>query len=87
MNRCCLICATTRRCGRNSSIGCTRCSSAVRRCRPIVWNSLDELAVQETGYRVPMLTGLGATETAPFFMSVTPATSRSGHVGLPVLRQ
>jgi len=31
-----------------------------------------------------MLTGLGATETAPFFMSVRPATSRSGHVGLPV---
>jgi feruloyl-CoA synthase len=51
---------------------------------PYVWNSLDELAVQETGFRVPMLTGLGATETAPFFMSVKPATSRSGHVGLPV---
>src|SRR5438445_215726 len=50
-----------------------------------VWNSLDELSVQETGYRVPMLTGLGATETAPFFMSVNPLTSRSGHVGLPVL--
>src|SRR5258708_14771735 len=52
---------------------------------PFVWNSLDELAVQETGFRVPVLTGLGATETAPFFMSVRPATSRSGHVGLPVL--
>jgi feruloyl-CoA synthase len=51
---------------------------------PFVWNSLDELAVQETGFRVPVLTGLGATETSPFFMSVTPATSRSGHVGLPV---
>jgi feruloyl-CoA synthase len=51
---------------------------------PYVWNSLDEIAVQETGARVPMLTGLGATETAPFFMSVTPQTSRSGHVGLPV---
>jgi feruloyl-CoA synthase len=51
---------------------------------PFVWNSLDELAVQETGFRVPMLTGLGATETTPFFMSVQPATSRSGHVGLPV---
>jgi feruloyl-CoA synthase len=50
-----------------------------------VWNSLDDLAVQETGFRVPMLTGLGATETSPFFMSVRPATSRSGHVGLPVL--
>jgi feruloyl-CoA synthase len=52
---------------------------------PYVWNSLDEIAVQETGMRVPMLTGLGATETAPFFMSVVPETSRSGHVGLPVL--
>ena len=52
---------------------------------PFVWNSLDELAVQEKGYRVPMLTGLGATETSPFFMSVNPFTSRSGHVGLPVL--
>jgi feruloyl-CoA synthase len=51
---------------------------------PFVWNSLDELAVAESGYRVPMLTGLGATETSPFFMSVRPATSRSGHVGLPV---
>ena len=51
---------------------------------PFVWNSLDELAVQEKGYRVPMLTGLGATETSPFFMSVNPFTSRSGHVGLPV---
>jgi feruloyl-CoA synthase len=51
---------------------------------PYVWNSLDALAVQETGARVPMLTGLGATETSPFFMSVKPSTSRSGHVGLPV---
>jgi feruloyl-CoA synthase len=51
---------------------------------PFVWNSLNELAIEQTGFRVPMLTGLGATETTPFFMSVTPATSRSGHVGLPV---
>src|SRR5882757_6118964 len=51
---------------------------------PFVWNSLDELAVQQTGFRVLILTGLGATETAPFFMSVRPDTSRSGHVGLPV---
>ena len=51
---------------------------------PYVWNSLDELSVQATGARVPMLTGLGATESAPFFMSVNPRTSRSGHVGPPV---
>jgi feruloyl-CoA synthase len=49
-----------------------------------VWDSLDELSVQATGLRVPMLTGLGATESGPFFMSVNPRTSRSGHVGLPV---
>ena len=49
-----------------------------------VWDSLDALSAQETGARVPMLTGLGATETAPFFMSVAPHTSRSGHIGLPV---
>ncbi len=51
---------------------------------PYVWESIDALSVQETGARVPMLTGLGATETAPFFMSASPKTSRSGHVGLPV---
>jgi len=51
---------------------------------PFIWNSLDELSVRSTGARVPMLTGLGATETSPFFMSVNPRTSRSGHVGLPV---
>jgi len=51
---------------------------------PYIWDSLDELSVQATGTRVPMLTGLGATETSPFFMCVTPITSRSGHVGLPV---
>lgn len=51
---------------------------------PYVWNSLDAISLQATGVRVPMLTGLGATETAPFFMCVTPQTSRSGHVGLPV---
>src|SRR5580692_8740156 len=32
---------------------------------PFVWNSLDELAVQETGFRVFLFTGTGATETAP----------------------
>ncbi|MBV9563633.1 MAG: feruloyl-CoA synthase [Bradyrhizobium sp.] len=50
---------------------------------PHIWEGLDELSARETGARVPMLTGLGATESAPFFMSVNPRTSRSGHVGLP----
>ena len=48
-----------------------------------VWEGLDQVAVEETGARVPMLTGFGSTETAPFFMAVTPQSSRSGHVGLP----
>src|SRR5450755_811415 len=51
---------------------------------PFIWNSLDELAVQETGFRILFFNDTAATETAPFFMSVRPATSRSGHVGLPV---
>src|SRR5256886_7842444 len=52
--------------------------------RPFPWNSLSELAVQETGFRVPVLTGLGATETAPIFMSVQPGASRPGLAVLPV---
>jgi feruloyl-CoA synthase len=49
-----------------------------------VWDALDDLALETVGARIPMLTGLGATETAPFALSVTAETSRSGHVGLPV---
>jgi feruloyl-CoA synthase len=52
---------------------------------PHIWTSLDELAGRETGFRVPMLTGLGATESAPLCLLATPQTSRSGHIGLPVL--
>jgi len=52
---------------------------------PFIWNSLDELSGRETGFRVPMLTGLGATETAPLCLLATPCTSRSGHIGLPVI--
>ncbi|OIQ69248.1 hypothetical protein GALL_491520 [mine drainage metagenome] len=33
MNRCCPICEMIPRCAQNSSIGCMRCSSRVRRCR------------------------------------------------------
>ena len=51
---------------------------------PFVWKSLDELSARETGFRVPVLTGLGATESAPLSLSATPRTSRSGHIGLPV---
>ncbi len=39
---------------------------------PHVWQELDDIAIAETGARYPMLTGLGATETAPFALSVLP---------------
>ena len=51
---------------------------------PHIWRGLDEVCAEQKGARVPMLTGLGSSETAPFFMSANPKTSRSGHVGLPV---
>ncbi len=51
---------------------------------PHIWRGLEEVSAQEKGECVPMLTGLGSSETAPFFMSVNPRSSRSGHVGLPV---
>src|SRR5438105_13265388 len=53
---------------------------------PHIWNSLDELAVAETGYRVPMLAGLGAAESSQFIMSVPPDTSPSRLVGVPAPR-
>ena len=85
MNCCCPICATMGRLRKKFFARLHAMFFSGAALSPFVWNSLDELSVRETGYRVPMLTGLGATETAPFFMSVNPHTSRSGHVGLPVL--
>jgi len=49
-----------------------------------VWDAFDRLAVETLGARVPMLTGLGATETAPFALCADKANRRSGVVGLPV---
>ncbi len=49
-----------------------------------VWDALDELSVGETGHRVPMLTGLGATETAPSALFTWPGESLAGWIGLPV---
>lgn len=48
-----------------------------------VWDAFDVIAIAETGARIPMLTGLGSTETAPFALVCRPDQSRSGHVGLP----
>jgi feruloyl-CoA synthase len=49
-----------------------------------VWNEMERLALETRGGRIPMLTGLGATETAPFAMCVRADNRRAGVVGLPV---
>jgi len=49
-----------------------------------VWDEFDRLALETAGARIPMLTGLGATETAPFALCADKANRRSGVVGLPV---
>jgi feruloyl-CoA synthase len=49
-----------------------------------IWDDLDRLAVQTRGERIPMLTGLAATETAPFAICANTETARAGVVGLPV---
>jgi feruloyl-CoA synthase len=48
-----------------------------------VWDSLDEQAVAACGARILMITGLGATETAPYAIGANWETGRSGHIGVP----
>lgn len=48
-----------------------------------VWDGLEELALQTIGARVPILTGLGSTETGPFALACGKEVSRPGVVGLP----
>ncbi|TGG90677.1 feruloyl-CoA synthase [Natronospirillum operosum] len=48
-----------------------------------VWDRLDEQALRTLGCKVGMLTGLGATETAPSAMFASLEESRSGVIGLP----
>jgi feruloyl-CoA synthase len=49
-----------------------------------VWDGLQECAVAETGHRLPFITGLGSTETAPGCIGSTAKCTRSGMVGLPL---
>ena len=49
-----------------------------------VWDEMDAIAVEALGERVPMLTGLGATESGPFALVCAPEHCQSGYVGLPV---
>ena len=49
-----------------------------------VWTALEELAVETIGVRIPIISGLGATETAPFAICANWPVDRSGIIGLPV---
>jgi feruloyl-CoA synthase len=51
---------------------------------PYLWDELEQFARETRGHSVPILTGLGATETAPFAMCASPSTAGAGVVGLPV---
>ncbi len=49
-----------------------------------VWDELDRIAEQTVGERIPMITGLGMTETAPSCtFALRAGKVRSGHIGLP----
>ncbi len=48
-----------------------------------VWDAFDDLARDTIGRTIPMLTGLGSTETAPFALVTDHRPGRSGQVGLP----
>jgi feruloyl-CoA synthase len=47
------------------------------------WDALDRQARAAQGERLPIISGLGATETAPSVTFTTPDTDRAGVIGLP----
>lgn len=49
-----------------------------------VWDELQDLAVDTCGEEIPMMTGLGATETAPAALFTGIEGAASGLVGLPL---
>ena len=48
-----------------------------------VWEALDEAAIATVGRKIPMMTGLGSTETGPFALCASMEHHGSGNVGLP----
>jgi feruloyl-CoA synthase len=48
-----------------------------------IWDSLYASEEQELGYRIPMTSGLGMTESAPFGLFVTHVNVKAGDLGLP----
>lgn len=49
-----------------------------------IWDAYRKLAVETCGERIMMVTGLGATETAPMAIQATWETDRAGAIGIPV---
>ena len=52
--------------------------------RPDVADGMQELAMATTGRPIPWITGLGATESAPFALCTGARRSTTTHVGVPV---
>jgi feruloyl-CoA synthase len=49
-----------------------------------VWDAIDAASIAALGARVPMMTGLGSTETGPFALACALEHCQSGYLGLPV---
>ncbi|MGR3809429.1 feruloyl-CoA synthase [Jiulongibacter sp. NS-SX5] len=49
-----------------------------------VWNKLEELAIKTVGHKVPIITGLGCTESGPSAMFANWGGAFSGLLGVPV---
>jgi feruloyl-CoA synthase len=47
------------------------------------WETLESLSLAARGRRVPILSGLGVTETSPSITFTTPDANRAGIIGLP----
>jgi feruloyl-CoA synthase len=47
------------------------------------WEALESLSLAARGRRVPILSGLGVTETSPSITFTTPDANRAGIIGLP----
>jgi feruloyl-CoA synthase len=48
-----------------------------------VWQGLMDAAVKACGERIPMVTGLGSTETGPFAINAVRQADRPGEIGVP----
>lgn len=48
-----------------------------------IWDDIDALSIKHTGHKIPILTGLGCTETAPSITFASIEESASGVIGTP----